>query len=280
VEKHDKCAVDSTREVKEGRRMSTVHLVGGEKGGVGKSVVARLLAQSFIDGGVRFAALDADKSHGALLRSYSDYSQRVDLDLLESADQILDRALGADRRVLVDLPAQSHGALRRWIEATDVLAYAREMDVRVVLWHVTDGGFDSVAHLARLLEDFGNSVEYVVVKNEGRSRDFSQLEASDAYARLLALGGRVVTLPELDSALMYKIDRHGSSFWAAVNSGEGERALSPLERRRARLWLERAQATLGGAEGSKTSPSELPSAETNGMSPDAPPPFAVVQDPN
>jgi len=29
--------------------MSTVHLVGGEKGGVGKSVVARLLAQSFID---------------------------------------------------------------------------------------------------------------------------------------------------------------------------------------------------------------------------------------
>jgi hypothetical protein len=240
--------------------MSTVHLVGGEKGGVGKSVVARLLAQLFIDRGLAFAALDADQSHGALQRSYADFTQPVDLGRLESADQILDRALGADRRVVVDLPAQSHRALRRWIDATDVLAYAREMDVRLVLWHVTDGGFDSVAHLERLLEDFGNSVEYVVVKNEGRSRDFSQLEASSAYQRVLALGGRVITLPELDSAIMYKIDRHSASFWAAVNSNEGERALAPLERRRARLWLERSEAALGEAGDARGSAERTPSA--------------------
>jgi hypothetical protein len=232
--------------------MSTVHLVGGEKGGVGKSVVARLLAQWFIDRGLAFAALDADRSHGALERSYADFTQPVDLERLESADQILDRALGADRRVVVDLPAQSHRALRRWIDATDVLAYAREMDVRIVLWHVTDGGFDSVAHLERLLGDFGNSVEYVVVKNEGRSRDFSQLEASPTYQRLLALGGRVVTLAELDPAIMYKVDRAGSSFWAAVNATDGERALAVLERRRAKLWLERAEATLGEAADANT----------------------------
>ena len=228
-------------------RMSTVHLVGGEKGGVGKSVVARVLAQLFIDRGLAFAALDADRSHGALERSYADFTQPVDLDRLESADQILDRALGAERHVLVDLPAQSHRALRRWVDATDVLAYAREMDVRLVLWHVTDGGFDSVAHLERLLDDFRDSVEYVVVKNEGRARDFSQLEASAAYQRLVALGGRVVTLPELDPAIMYKIDRHGASFWAAVNASDGERALAVLERRRAKLWLERAETILGAA---------------------------------
>ncbi|HET9933310.1 MAG TPA: hypothetical protein VFQ35_21545, partial [Polyangiaceae bacterium] len=163
-----------------------------------------------------------------------------------------DRALGADRRVVVDMPAQSHKPLRRWMDATDVLSYAREMDVRLVLWHVTDGGFDSVAHLEKLLEDFGGSVDFVVVKNEGRSKDFSQLEASPAYERLLALGGRVVALPELDSAVMYKIDRFGSSFWAAVNATEGERALSPLERRRAKLWLERAKTALEAADGSRS----------------------------
>lgn len=243
--------------------MSTVHLVGGEKGGVGKSVVARLLSQLFIDRGLAFAALDADQSHGALQRSYAEFSQPVDLSRLESADQILDRALGADRRVVVDLPAQSHRALRRWIDATDVLSYAREMDVRLVLWHVTDGGFDSVAHLERLLDDFGDSVEYVVVKNEGRSKDFSQLEASSAYQRLSNLRSRVVTLPELDPAIMYKIDRFSASFWAAVNASEGERALAPLERRRARFWLERAQAAVGGAADvpglpEQASASELP----------------------
>lgn len=46
--------------------MSHIHFVGGEKGGVGKSVVARLLAQRFIDRSVAFAAIDGDRSSGAL----------------------------------------------------------------------------------------------------------------------------------------------------------------------------------------------------------------------
>jgi hypothetical protein len=228
----------------ESGRMSTVHLVGGEKGGVGKSVVARLLAQLFIERAVPFAALDADLSHGALVRYYSDYARKVDLAQLDSADQIMDCALAAERRVLVDLPAQSHRALRRWIETADVLTYAREVDVRLVFWHVTDGGYDSVAQLEQLLELLGTAVQCIVVKNQGRSRDFTQFDASPVHQRLLELGGQVTTLPELDSAVMYKIDRYGSSFWAAINATEGERALSPMERRRAKLWLERAHQAL------------------------------------
>jgi len=224
--------------------MSSVHFIGGEKGGVGKSVLARLLAQLFIERRLRFAALDADLSHGALVRYYGDYTQRVDLAQLDSADQIMDCALGTDRRVLVDLPAQSHRALQRWLAETDVLGYAREMGVPIVFWHVTDGGFDSVSHLEQVLELLGTSVQYVVAKNQGRSQDFSQFDASPAAQRLLELGGRVTTLPALDPALMYKIDRFGSSFWAAIHTAEGERALSALERRRAKLWLERAHAAL------------------------------------
>jgi len=107
--------------------MSTVHFVGGEKGGVGKSVVARLLAQLFIERNLAFAALDADLSHGALMRYYADYSRAVDLTQLDSADQIMDAALASDRRVLVDLPAQSHRFLRRWVDTADVLSYAEMM---------------------------------------------------------------------------------------------------------------------------------------------------------
>lgn len=227
--------------------MSTVHFVGGEKGGVGKSVVARLLAQLFIDRALPFAALDADLSHGGLVRYYADYTQRVDLEQLDSADQILDSALGADRLVLVDLPAQSHRALKRWIESTDILSYARETGVQLVSWHVTDGGFDSVSHLERVLAAPGDALQIVVVKNQGRSKDFSQFDASPAHQRLLEGGGQIVTLPELDSSVMYKIDRFGSSFWAAINTSEGPQALSALERRRAKLWLGRAQAALEAA---------------------------------
>src|SRR5438128_2176625 len=101
-------ALDMEVPLTEGRRMSIVHLVGGEKGGVGKSVVARLLAQLFIDRGVRFVALDADGSHGALLRYYAEFSEPVDLSKLDGADQIFVRAEEeSNREVLVDLPAQS-----------------------------------------------------------------------------------------------------------------------------------------------------------------------------
>jgi hypothetical protein len=224
--------------------MTTIHLIGGEKGGVGKSVVARLLAQSFVDRTQPFTAFDADRSNGALLRYYGDFSERIDLDRLESADRILESAIGADQPVLVDLPAQSHRALERWFEQTDVLRCAREEGVSIVFWHVTDGGFDSVTHLERLLDTLGSSVQFVVVQNLGRSRDFSQFDASPARQRVLELGGQIVALPELDPTVMYKIDRFGSSFWAAINTTEGPRALSRLERRRAKVWLDRAHAAL------------------------------------
>ena len=227
--------------------MSTVHFVGGEKGGVGKSVVARALAQLFIDRGIPFAALDADQSHGALVRYYADYTQQVDLDDLQSADRILESALEAERLVLVDLPSQSNGALERWMEETGIVSFARECDVRLVFWHVTDGGFDSVSQLDRVLEAAGGSLEHVVVKNHGRSKNFSQFDASPAHRRLLELGSPIVTVPELDAAVMYEIDRFGSSFWAAINTNQGGQALSPLARRRAQLWLERTQKALAEA---------------------------------
>jgi hypothetical protein len=244
--------LDSSRELEEGRRMTTIHFIGGEKGGVGKSVVARLLAQSFVDRSQRFAAFDADRSNGALLRYYGDFSERIDLDRLESADLILERAIGADGPVLVDLPAQSHRALSRWFEQTDVLRYAREEGIELVFWHVTDGGFDSVTHLERLLDTLGGSVRFVVVENLGRSKDFSQFDASPARQRVVELGGQIVALPELDPSVMYKIDRFGSSFWAAIHTTEGPRALSRLERRRAMVWLDRAHTVLDAATGADT----------------------------
>lgn len=220
--------------------MSTIHFVGGEKGGVGKSVLARVLAQYFIDRSLSFTAVDADASHGALLRYYADYAQPADLEVFDSADQIMDRALASDRRVLVDLPAQSARALERWLAASDVLAFAQEMSVKLVFWHVTDGGFDSVALLRSGVElAQGNDIRRcVVAKNFGRSVSFAQFDESPERARLLETGGRIINLPPLDPATMYKIDRQGSSLWAAIHAVEADGGLSAMERRRARLWLE------------------------------------------
>ena len=43
--------------------MASINFIGGEKGGVGKSVTARVLAQYYIDKGLAFTGFDTDRSH-------------------------------------------------------------------------------------------------------------------------------------------------------------------------------------------------------------------------
>lgn len=229
--------------------MSHIHLIGGEKGGVGKSVVARLLAQTLVDRSFPFAAIDGDASHAVLVRHYKDFTQPVDLASVESADQIVDRALGAERRVLVDLPAQSARALESWLGEANVLQFAREMGIGITFWHVSDGGFSSVVEIERSLRLLKNQVRHVVVKNFGRSKDFSQFDASESRRLLDELSGKVLELPELDPSTMYNIDRLGLSFWAAVHVSDGEASLKPLERQRVKLWLERCYSRIDALDG-------------------------------
>lgn len=207
-------------------------------------MVARLLAQYWIDRGRPFAGIDADLSHGALLRHYGDFSQAVDLTSPDSADQILDRALGGERRVLVDLPAQSARALKEWIFGANVLGLAHELGATVTFWHVTDGGYASVGEVERALELYGDQAHHIVVKNHARSKNFSQWEASAGRRKLDALSGKVMDFPELESTAMFKIDSAGLSFWAGAHMSDGEGALKPLERQRVKLWLNSCYAQL------------------------------------
>jgi hypothetical protein len=219
--------------------MSTLHFVGGEKGGVGKSVVARLIAQFCIDRALPFVALDADGSHGALLRHYGEYTGPIDLGRFESADEILALATEGDRRVLVDLPAQSDRPLAAWMAEAGVLELCKESDVAVVFWHVMDDGKDAVVTLDRLLTRYRAAARYCIVKNLGRGKDFSLFDRSTTRATADALGAAILELPELNGVAMQKIDRCDASFWAAVNNpAVGDGAFTRMDRQRIKIWLQ------------------------------------------
>lgn len=226
--------------------MSTIHFIGGEKGGVGKSVVARLCAQYCIDKSLPFAAMDADASHGALLRFYRDFAHPVDLTQDESVDEILTVASEPETRVLVDLPAQSERALTAWLAEGGVVALAAESDIRLVFWHVIDDGKDAITTLERLLARHGDRVRYCVVKNLGRGKDFSLFDRSSVRATAEQLGAAILELPELNATAMQKIDRQDASFWSAVNGSQaGADAFTRMDRQRVKVWLTAAYEQLG-----------------------------------
>jgi hypothetical protein len=222
--------------------MATIHFIGGEKGGVGKSLVARLLAQYMIDRGLPFLGFDSDRSHGALMRFYTDYASPVVIEDYESLDKVVEAATeDAQRRLIVDLAAQTHRPLVKWMEESGMLELARDFGIGVRYWHVMDSGRDSVDLLTRLLDRFGAQLDYVLVLNQLRGEEFDILEASGQKARALALGAKIVTLPKLHDATMTRIDARSTSFWAAANDGVG---LTLLERQRVRVWLGKAYAEL------------------------------------
>jgi hypothetical protein len=222
--------------------MATIHLVGGEKGGVGKSLVARILAQYFIDHSIPFLAFDADRSHPSLLRFYASYTSPVNTEDYQSLDRIVELAAGeADRRILVDLAAQTHLPLSRWIEESRLLDLTQQFNIALMYWHVMDNSFDSVELLRRLLDQFGERLKLVLVLNQIRGERFDLLEASCQRTRAEAHGGKIMVLQRLSDATMHKIDAESRSFWSALNHAAGaEGNLGMLERQRVWVWIKRA----------------------------------------
>ncbi|MFG6668321.1 mobilization protein [Halomonas sp. HNIBRBA4712] len=225
--------------------MACVHFIGGEKGGVGKSMTARVLAQYYIDHDRTFIGFDGDASHGTFSRFYADYASPVVIGDDESLDGVL-MAVEAhpERDLIIDLAAQSSQALNRWLDDTDVFALLDELGLSVQWWHVMDDGADSVTLLQTLLKRLrGEPVSIVVVQNLGRGESFERFRQSDTCREAKAAGARLIELPKLHAKLTQKIDFNDSSFWAVAND---RRLMNIAERQRMKVWLRQAYRELEG----------------------------------
>lgn len=223
--------------------MANIHLIGGEKGGVGKSLVSRVLAQYFIDHSIPFLGFDSDRSHGALLRFYAGYASPVLVDHYESLDAIVEAATEQpERRILVDLAAQTQQSLTNWMDESQLLALAPDLDLNIRYWHVMDNGRDATDLLQRLLDKYEQRLRYVLVQNQLRGEDFAILRKSGQLERAQGWGAEVITIGRVQESTMVKIDASSSSFWAATQTNEpnGGAKLGLLERQRLRTWLKRA----------------------------------------
>jgi len=219
--------------------LANIHLIGGEKGGVGKSLVARVVAQYLIDHSLPFLGFDSDRSHGALLRFYEGYASPVLIDSYDSLDAIVEAAAeNPERRILVDLAAQTQQPLTRWMEESQLLEVAPELGLNIRYWHVMDSGRDCVDLLRRLLDRHENRLKYVLVLNQLRGEEFAILDSSGQRERAKELGGEIITIKRLHEGTMTKIDANSASFWAAAKSGEKDfTGLGLLERQRVKSWL-------------------------------------------
>jgi len=218
--------------------VATIHLIGGEKGGVGKSVLARLLTQYMIDHEIAFSAFDSDQSHGALQRFYQDYSKSLHVNVFESMDKVIEQAVERpDEQIIVDLAAQTARFLNQWVGESGVTELTEDNGITLKYWHVMDSGHDSVQLLETLMDTYGSTLDYVIILNQVRGDDFSIFQAHPARETAESFGATLIPLKRLHPPLMNKIDSKSASFWAAANWKEGADKFSLMERQRVKIWL-------------------------------------------
>ena len=104
AEKTDK---NSTSTLFDKPRLIVTH---GEKGGVGKTTVARLLADFLNSRKVSFRAFDAEGSMGQLLRFHKNETAPVDVSDAASISPVLDYVMdGAGRRIALGRSGRAVG---------------------------------------------------------------------------------------------------------------------------------------------------------------------------
>lgn len=200
-----------------------IHLLGGEKGGVGKSFVCRALLQYFLDlpQPPPFVVFDTDRSNPDVLRTYQG-AVPCKVAVFSEGERYEDTAnaiynAAQSKHVIVNLPAQVFIPVKQWIEANELLTIAKDDGVEFVHWFVSDGGWDSFKLFEKSLLTFGEAIPHILVKNLGRNDDWSALD-EDAHlqALLTRYQVKVIGFPKfIGSADRNRIDAESLSFGKA-----------------------------------------------------------------
>jgi hypothetical protein len=155
-----------------------IHLIDGEKGGVGKSWIAYCLSEFLLARFIKFSLLAADRSNPTATSKFEDkvkYAKLYDEIIgyiafsekesrIDDPDILLDLAL--ERTVVIDLPAQVQAPLTNWIEQKDIFGVSKQSKIEWVRWFICNGRKESIDLLQNSAE-FYKDQKTIIVRNQG-----------------------------------------------------------------------------------------------------------------
>ena len=195
--------------------MGTIHLIDGEKGGVGKSFVARTMIQYALDKDFPFTAVETDRSNPDVAGVYKDICQYAvlteDEKQADKADRIFE--MGLEKDVIVSLPSQVHRAMKSWIEKNQLLELSNEYGVSFCKWFVCNGEYDSIRLFLASLNCYEKRMKHILVRNLGLCDDWSPIDEDSSVQKLIKkYRVSVIDFPKLGHKERYKINQNRLRF--------------------------------------------------------------------
>lgn len=203
--------------------MATIHLIDGEKGGVGKSFIARTMIQYGLDRSFSFTAVETDRSNPDVSRVYKDICRFAifseDERQADKADSIFELAM--DKPVIVSLPSQVNRAVTDWIEHNQLLQLGAEHGVSFCKWFISNGEYDSLRLFQSSLKHYEQQITHILVRNLGLCDEWSQVDDDELLQKLIKkYEVKVIDFPKLGHHERYLINQKQLRFDDATKSND------------------------------------------------------------
>ncbi|PNW36519.1 UNVERIFIED_CONTAM: hypothetical protein BEN50_02040 [Euhalothece sp. KZN 001] len=200
-----------------------LHLIDGEKGGVGKSFFTTMLVEYCLQRGIKFRLIDADDTVPDIYNSYPTIAEKINFGDDESQQQELDDLFVAasTELIIVNLPSRIKKRLEGWIDDGNILRLAASgidgKSISLYRWFLCTGQTESVKALNDSLTTYGKKLPHILVKNEGMltEQDWMQIEKDEAYKKMVKNVVGTVVLPKLSMSELARIAKQKVSLGQA-----------------------------------------------------------------
>jgi hypothetical protein len=175
-----------------------VILVGADKGGVGKTTVARTLLDYFTAHQMPVRAFDTENPRGTLKRFHPDLSEVVDVTTVPDQMKIFDTLGSTQARVtVIDVRAGLLSPTLRALSDIGFLESAKKNQIAFAVFHILGPSIASLDEIAETAKFLGDA-NYFLVKNFINNTSFFDWDPAtyDSYFNKIK-GVEEITVPHL-----------------------------------------------------------------------------------
>jgi hypothetical protein len=172
-----------------------LHLIDGEKGGVGKSFFATMMVEYCLYNKIPFRLIESDITTPDIERSYPNLAEKLEFGNEEGQMKVLDQLLedAQYQIIIVNLPSRIKQRLDYWIQHSQVLEilHSGELASLFYKWFVITGQSESMLALKESCLFYGKErdhfISHIVVENQGMlmPQDWADLKQRESYVDLL-----------------------------------------------------------------------------------------------
>jgi len=197
-------------------------IIGADKGGVGKTTVARAVCDYLNAAKINHRAFDSEVPKGVLARFFPRSTEIVDLSITDGQMKIFD-TLSPDTATVIDVCAGMLTSTLKTLATVGLLDLVKAGTVELVVMHVIGASVASFAEVKETAAIIAGA-KHILVRNHINDSAFFEWDASAADVIKSSGADAVIDIPQLETRANEDIDSAGVPFrtYAANEKSNGE----------------------------------------------------------